>query len=255
MDTTHDFERIVDSLKEQLEALGMWGVAQMPTSRGASESRMTIAPPGMTAATRRGDERSAKIAALAALRQEVAGCTRCALSTTRTQAVFGEGNPDAELVFLGEAPGHDEDVQGQPFVGAAGQLLTKMIAAMGLSREQVYICNVLKSRPPGNRTPQPEEVEACRPFLAKQLAIIQPRIICALGAVAAKALLGPTVSITQIRGQFRSYQGIPVLPTYHPAYLLRNPSAKPQAWQDLKAIKRFLDVPPPSGDETKRVDS
>jgi len=145
-------------------------------------------------------------------------------------------------VFIGEAPGREEDLQGRPFVGAAGQLLTKMIEAMGLSRSQVYICNVLKDRPPGNRTPLPEEVEACRPFLTQQLATIRPQVICALGAVATKALLGAHAAITAVRGKPHVLDGIPVVPTFHPAYLLRNPSAKRLAWQDLKTVRRLLDT-------------
>ncbi len=158
-----------------------------------------------------------------------------------TQAVVSDGTPQAKLVFVGEAPGRDEDLQGVPFVGAAGQLLTKMIEAIGMKREDVYICNVLKHRPPGNRTPLPEEVDACFPYLQEQLTIVQPTVICTLGAVATKALLGPYVSITKIRGEIRDYQGIPVIPTFHPAYLLRNPAAKKFAWADLKKVKRLLE--------------
>ena len=142
---------------------------------------------------------------------------------------------------MGEAPGRDEDLQGKPFVGAAGQLLTKMIEAMGLRQQDVYICNVLKDRPPSNRTPLPEEVDACLPFLQQQLAIIQPKVICVLGAVAAKALLGPHVAITKIRGTLVDYQGMRLVPTFHPAYLLRNPPAKKFAWADLKKVKKLLE--------------
>ena len=178
---------------------------------------------------------------LTRLAREVEVCRRCPLYRTRTHAVVSDGSPEAKLVFIGEAPGRDEDLQGKPFVGAAGQLLTKMIQAMGLKREEVYICNVLKDRPPGNRTPLPEEVEACFPFLQEQLAIIQPSVICTLGAVATKALLGPHVSITKVRGEVRDYQGIPLVPTFHPAYLLRNPPAKKFAWEDLKRVKKLLE--------------
>ena len=155
--------------------------------------------------------------------------------------MIAEGSLRARLVFVGEAPGREEDLQGIPFVGAAGQLLTKMIQAMGLRREEVYICNVLKDRPPGNRTPLPEEVEACRPFLEEQLDIIRPKVICALGAVAAKALIGPHVAITKARGQVFDYRGILLVPTFHPAYLLRNPAAKKPAWEDLKQVKALLE--------------
>ena len=180
---------------------------------------------------------------LAALAQEVQQCRRCPLYRTRTHAVVSDGSPRARLVFVGEAPGRDEDLQGIPFVGAAGQLLTKMIEAMGLRRQDVYICNVLKDRPPNNRTPLPEEVEACLPFLQQQLAIVRPKVICVLGAVAAKALLGPHVAITRVRGLVLEYQGITLVPTFHPAYLLRNPPAKKFAWADLKKVKRLLEEP------------
>ena len=170
-------------------------------------------------------------------------CRRCPLYRTRTHAVISDGSPTARLLFVGEAPGRDEDLAGVPFVGAAGQLLTKMIQAMGLRREEVYICNVLKDRPPGNRTPLPEEIEACLPFLQEQIAVVQPEVICALGAVAAKALLGPHLAISKIRGQVCDYAGIPLVPTFHPAYLLRNPAMKRLAWSDLKQVKALLNAP------------
>ena len=188
----------------------------------------------------RAQQHETKQDALARLEGEVMACTRCPLYRTRTRHVFGSGDPEARLVFVGEAPGREEDLQGKPFVGAAGQLLTKMIEAMGLKRERVYICNVLKDRPPQNRLPQPEEIDACLPFLERQLAIIRPEVICVLGAIAAKALLGPHVAITKIRGQVFDYQGIHLVPTFHPAFLLRNPPAKRLAWQDLKRLKALL---------------
>ena len=190
----------------------------------------------------RGKRKPGKDARLATLTRAVIQCQRCPLYQTRTHAVVGDGTLDAKLVFIGEAPGREEDLQGKPFVGAAGQLLTKMILAMGFRREAVYICNVLKDRPPGNRTPLPEEMEACLPFLQEQLAIIQPQVICTLGAIATKALLGPHVSIMKVRGQVRDYQGITLVPTLHPAYLLRNPPAKKLAWEDLKTVKRLLET-------------
>ena len=177
---------------------------------------------------------------MAVVAQEAAACQRCPLYRTRTHVVVGEGSLEAPLVFVGEAPGHDEDVQGRPFVGRAGQLLTKMIEAMGLAREQVYIANILKDRPPGNRTPLPEEVASCLPFVQTQLAIIQPRVICALGAVAARALLSTEASLGSLRGRFHQYRDIPVMPTYHPAYLLRNPDAKRVVWEDLKQVRDLL---------------
>ncbi len=148
--------------------------------------------------------------------------------------------PQADLVFVGEAPGADEDAQGRPFVGRAGQLLTKIIEAMGLKREDVYICNILKCRPPGNRNPQPEEIAACEPFLIRQLEAIRPRVICALGTFAAHTLLKSEAPITVLRGRFHTYQGIPLMPTYHPAYLLRNPEAKKLVWEDVQMIMKAL---------------
>ncbi len=178
---------------------------------------------------------------LARLARSVERCTRCPLYRTRTHAVVSDGSPTARLMFIGEAPGRDEDLQGKPFVGRAGMLLTKLIEAIGMTRDEVYICNVLKDRPPGNRTPLPEEVEACLPFLQEQVAIVQPKVICVLGAVAAKALLGPHVAITKIRGQVQTYEGTTLIATFHPAYLLRNPPAKKFTWADLKLVKRILD--------------
>jgi uracil-DNA glycosylase len=178
---------------------------------------------------------------LAVLAQQVVGCTRCAeLARCRKQTVFGVGNPHAELCFVGEAPGADEDAQGEPFVGAAGKLLTKIIVAMGLTRNDVYICNVLKCRPPGNRTPAPDEVSQCRGYLDQQLDILKPKYICALGSVAAKTLLDTPQSIGRLRGRFHQYRGIPVLCTYHPAYLLRNPDAKREVWEDIQVLMREL---------------
>jgi uracil-DNA glycosylase len=174
------------------------------------------------------------------VRAEIGDCRRCALSQTRQSLVFGEGSPRAKLVFVGEAPGADEDVQGRPFVGRAGQLLTRIIGAMGLTREEVYICNILKCRPPGNRNPEPEEIAACEPFLMRQLTSIRPQAICALGTFAAHTLLKSEAPITLLRGRFHSYQGIPVMPTYHPAYLLRNPQAKKQVWEDVQMVMKTL---------------
>jgi len=177
---------------------------------------------------------------LEAVRTELGDCRRCPLGDRRHHLVFGEGNPSAELVFVGEAPGADEDAQGRPFVGRAGQLLTKIIAAMGLKREEVYICNILKCRPPGNRNPLPDEIAACEPFLIRQLGVIRPRVICAMGSIAAHSLLKSESPISVLRGRFHSYQGIPLMPTYHPAYLLRNPGAKKQVWEDVQLIMKRL---------------
>ncbi|SMC17579.1 DNA polymerase [Desulfacinum hydrothermale DSM 13146] len=178
---------------------------------------------------------------LLALREELGECTRCQLHGTRTHLVFGEGNPAARLVFVGEGPGADEDRLGRPFVGRAGKLLDKMIQAIGLRREQVYICNVVKCRPPGNRTPIPEEIEPCSPFLYKQLEVVQPKVICTLGACATQTILQTTKPISELRSGVRLWRGIPVVPTYHPAYLLRNPAKKANVWEDLLRVLQILE--------------
>ncbi len=183
--------------------------------------------------------------ALRAVREELGDCQRCKLAGRRANIVFGVGNPDARLMFIGEAPGADEDRQGEPFVGKAGQLLTKMIGAMGLSRDDVYIANVVKCRPPGNRDPEPDEVAMCRPFLDRQIAAIEPEVIVTLGRVAPMTLFDRSVAITRERGRWVEYQGVPVMLTFHPAYLLRTPSAKRDAWADLQDVMRRLDLPLP----------
>jgi uracil-DNA glycosylase family 4 len=174
--------------------------------------------------------------------QEMANCQLCQLAKTRHSLVFGDGNPNAQIVFVGEAPGADEDKHGLPFVGRAGQLLTDIIKAMGLKRKDVYICNILKCRPPGNRNPLPNEIGLCEPFLKKQLQIISPQVICALGTFAAQTLLKTDIPITMLRGRFHSYEGIKLMPTYHPAYLLRNPSAKKLVWEDVQMIIKEVPV-------------
>ena len=171
--------------------------------------------------------------------QEMANCQLCQLAKTRHNLVFGDGNSHAQIVFVGEAPGADEDEQGLPFVGRAGQLLTDIIVkGMKLDRKDVYICNILKCRPPGNRNPLPDEISKCEPFLKKQLQIISPKIICALGTFAAQTLLKTDIPISALRGRFHSYEGIKLMPTYHPAYLLRNPSAKKPVWEDVQMIMK-----------------
>ncbi|HEY7285662.1 MAG TPA: uracil-DNA glycosylase [Vicinamibacterales bacterium] len=179
--------------------------------------------------------------ALIAVRTEIGDCTRCKLHTQgRRQIVFGVGNPDADLMFVGEAPGADEDIQGVPFVGRAGQLLTKIIEAINLKREDVYIANVIKCRPPGNRNPEQDEVETCEPFLFQQVDIIKPKVIVALGTFAARALLRTLDPISRLRGRVYDYRGAKLIPTFHPAYLLRNPSSKREVWEDMKLVRRLL---------------
>jgi len=175
---------------------------------------------------------------LAEVREELGECTRCKLCRGRTRIVFGVGNPRAELVFVGEAPGAEEDAQGEPFVGRAGQLLTRIIQAIGLRREDVYICNIIKCRPPANRNPEADEIAACEPFLLKQLEVIGPKVIVALGTFAAQTLLRTKEPISKLRGRFFTYEGIPLLPTFHPAYLLRNPHEKRTVWEDMKLLQR-----------------
>jgi DNA polymerase len=179
--------------------------------------------------------------ALAAIRHDLGDCVRCKLHTLgRKQIVFGVGNPNADLMFVGEAPGADEDIQGEPFVGRAGQLLTKIIEAIELKREDVYIANVIKCRPPGNRNPEPDEVEQCEPFLFRQIDTIKPKVIVALGKFGAQCLLRTVEPITRLRGREFKYRDAILIPTYHPAYLLRNPSAKRDVWQDMKRVREIL---------------
>ena len=175
---------------------------------------------------------------LLAIRSGLGDCTRCKLHGGRTRLVFGVGNPSAELMFVGEGPGADEDLQGEPFVGRAGQLLTKMIEAMGFARSEVYIANVVKCRPPGNRDPEPDEIAACEPFLKAQIAAIRPRVVVALGRFAVQTLLRDATPISRQRGRWREYEGVRLMPTFHPAYLLRNPAEKKPAWEDLQLVMR-----------------
>jgi len=248
-----ELRALVGQLRTHLEARGrngLQGVVLTKTTRAAvaapAPDRAVAAPAPVAAAPldESGEAAPPKAktgkAGLQVVRDDLGDCKRCKLAPSRTNLVFGVGNPDAELVFVGEAPGADEDAQGEPFVGKAGQLLTKMIEAMGYTRDDVYICNVLKCRPPGNRNPEPDEVASCEPFLKRQLAAIRPRMIVALGKFAAQCLLRDDTPITRLRGGFRSYEGIPLMPTLHPAYLLRDPSKKKLAWEDLKAVNAAL---------------
>lgn len=182
--------------------------------------------------------------ALAAVREGLGECARCKLAKGRHHLVFGVGDPQAELVFVGEGPGEDEDLQGEPFVGRAGQLLTKMIEAMGYARSDVYIANVVKCRPPGNRNPEPDEIEACEPFLRAQLAAIRPKVIVALGKFAAQTLLRDGTAISRLRGRWFTYEGVKLMPTFHPAYLLRSPAEKKKAWEDLQLVMKELGKSP-----------
>jgi DNA polymerase len=237
-DTDTD-DRLRRGLVQELESLQRAGVRQLPQVAPPDSTRKMKREPTDTADGQETER------LLDVVRQEVAGCTRCAeLVAHRTQTVFGVGNPKARLCFVGEAPGADEDRQGEPFVGRAGKLLTDIIEkGMGLARGDVYILNILKCRPPGNRNPLPEEADNCRGFLDRQLALIQPEFICCLGAVAAQNLLGVATPIGQLRGDFYEYRGVRVMCTYHPAYLLRNPSAKKQTWTDIQMLMQEMGLP------------
>lgn len=187
------------------------------------------------------------VRALRMIREDIGDCTRCRLSKQgRKQIVFGVGNPNADLMFIGEAPGADEDIQGEPFVGRAGQLLTNMIKAMGIRREDVYIANIIKCRPPGNRTPERDECETCSPFLMRQIAVVKPKVIVALGAVAAKTLLAINAPMSEFRGHWYDFRGTKLAVTYHPAFLLRDPRQKKETWKDLQMVMKELGLPMPT---------
>lgn len=239
--------RAVIQKLEDLQRAGLTHIGKLPARSApavkppASETRPQPgrpAPKPAPAGHFSGGGDQDRAAALAGVQRKVAACVRCAeLARTRTQTVFGDGNPHARLAFLGEAPGADEDRLGKPFVGRAGQLLTDIIEkGMQIKRSDVYILNVLRCRPPGNRNPLPHEAANCREYLDRQLEIVQPEFICCLGAVAAQNLLGTTETIGNLRGRFRDYKGIKVLCTYHPAYVLRNPSAKREVWKDIQIL-------------------
>jgi DNA polymerase len=247
-------EQLQRGRRQKLQSLQRSGLRSIPAIRNQ---------PAAAAAEVTPDEESVPVAAvpvvstqvgaggsqaerLRVIEQEVAACQLCPeLVKNRSQTVFGVGNPDARLCFMGEAPGADEDIQGIPFVGRAGKLLTQIIEASGLRRDDVYILNTLKCRPPGNRNPLPEEASHCSGFLARQLEVINPEFICCLGAVAAQNLLGTSESIGRLRGRFHPLDGYQVLCTYHPAYLLRNPSAKRQVWEDMKILLKEMGLPIP----------
>ena len=238
-----------DDLRAHLEffaELGVDGMRPEPGWRKRSGSPETAAPPPIE----RGEEPplvqavplyGSAAEALNAIRADLGDCIRCKLHTLgRQQIVFGVGNPQADLMFVGEAPGADEDIQGEPFVGRAGQLLTKIIEAIGMKREDVYIANVIKCRPPGNRNPEPDEVEQCEPYLFRQIDTIKPKVIVALGKFAAQSLLRTAEPITRIRGREYKYRDAILMPTYHPAYLLRTPSAKREVWKDMQRVRDLL---------------
>jgi uracil-DNA glycosylase len=228
---------ITRKVHEHVRWLDRGGVVGVPLA----PPRAVVTPAHRAVAVAPAAPSSGGAARLQLVRDELGECTRCKLSKERTNIVFGTGSPDAALVFVGEAPGAEEDRTGEPFVGAAGQLLTKMIEAMGFHRSDVYICNIIKSRPPGNRNPEPDEIAACEPFLKAQLAAIRPRMLVCLGKFAAQTLLRSDAPISRMRGRFQAYEGIPLMPTFHPAFLLRNPAAKREVWADLQMVMAELD--------------
>ena len=206
-------------------------------NEGSTSERISASEPAERESVVASDEGQT----LDAFREEICTCTRCPLGATRNQFVFGSGDSNAGIMFVGEAPGADEDQSGLPFVGAAGQLLTKIIEAMGLSREEVYICNIIKCRPPGTRDPQPEEIAQCEPYLKRQIDLVQPRVLCTLGRFAAQTLLRSDQTMGRLRQSEHCYEGIPVVATYHPAALLRNPQWKRPTWEDIKKVRRLYD--------------
>ena len=236
-------------LQDKLELERSFGVEDVPyVEPGPIETPQPREESTVTKNTPREPEASvdgSKAERLATLEREMSDCQLCPLGATRTNLVFGVGSADADLMFIGEAPGADEDAQGIPFVGRAGQLLTKIINAMGLSRDKVYIGNILKCRPPENRNPRPSEVVHCLPHLRRQIAIIDPKVLVCLGGVAAGTLLQSDTPVGRLRGRFHDYEGHKLLVTYHPAYLLRNPSGKPAVWDDMKMVLNSLGLPIP----------
>lgn len=245
----HTLNKVV---KQQLMTDQRFGISSIPIPPPARPNRQTNIGNLKTLSSIDTSEKTKRLHILD--ETQVKGCRKCTLCETRTQTVFGQGNPNARLVFVGEAPGYEEDKQGLAFVGKAGQLLTKMIVAMGLSREDVYICNVLKCRPPGNRDPSADEILSCSSYLREQILLIQPDVLITLGAPASKTLLNTSQSIGKLRGRFHDYylsgvssegSAIPLMPTYHPAYLLRSPGDKKKSWDDLQMVMQHLGLPYP----------
>ena len=224
-----------EALLREIELLRDLGFTHFDLGVGAGLSR----PDALKPVAAQGD-------LLAELEQIVIACVKCRLAKSRTQVVYGVGSPNADLMFIGEAPGRDEDIQGKPFVGRAGQLLTDIIKAMKLTRDDVYIANVIKCRPPENRNPEQDELDACRPHIRRQIEIIQPKVIVTLGRFALQSLMEKGYAVSSVRGQWLDYNGIKVMPTYHPAYLLRTPAAKKDVWADMKKVMSALGIEPKS---------
>lgn len=245
-DEREELLRITKGLRSLVQrSEGAWPKGEK--TQAPAQSRAAVKAPVQAPANEGKDNRRFKTVPqlqpygdLASLHAAIKDCVKCPLGKTRTKFVFGAGDPHAKLMFVGEGPGRDEDLQGLPFVGRAGQLLTKIIEAIGMKREDVYIANIVKCRPPNNRPPEPEEVRECWPHLSAQINLIQPKVLCALGSYAARNLLGVETPISALRGKFHFIDGIPVMPTYHPAYLLRNPNDKGKVWEDMKKVRDLL---------------
>jgi uracil-DNA glycosylase family 4 len=257
--------KLSEESKKQLAAhvsyyreMGIYDFYRQPVPEGASLPMMESVEPAQVAVVppitsmpkekppTRPTESKDKPAALKIIREDIGDCTRCRLHERRTNIVFGVGNVNADIIFVGEGPGADEDAQGEPFVGRAGQLLNNMITAMGIKREDVYIANVVKCRPPGNRTPENDECDTCSPFLLRQIEVIKPKVIVALGATAAKTLLAVNDSMGNLRGRWYDFKGSRLAATYHPSYLLRDPRQKKEAWKDLQMVMKYLGLTPPA---------
>lgn len=244
--SSSEFYETARALENYLRFCKEIGIEELPAefAAGGTEIADTERNGTVLLSDRRKSRDSSAVKTLSEIREELGDCTRCRLCETRKSIVFGEGNPKARLVFVGEGPGRDEDIQGRPFVGRAGQLLTKIIQAMKLERKDVYICNVVKCRPPGNRNPQPDEVASCEPFLMKQIESINPEVIVSLGSVATGLMLKlKNFKMGQLRGTFHQYGDSKLMITYHPAALLRNPSLKKPVWEDMKLVMKELGIP------------
>jgi DNA polymerase len=268
-----ELRMLTNDLRAYVEALRVWGVQHIPTDQ-APEPRaqdpsvaQALHPPEPSPAHIGADRSPVPSASFAdgreiplpiepsldpfsqlslpELEAMAKQCMACRLHGGRTHVVFGVGNPQAELMFVGEAPGRDEDLQGEPFVGRAGQLLTRIVEAIGMKRQDVYIANVIKCRPPNNRNPEEDEIAHCEPYLIRQIALVQPRLLVALGTFAAQTLLKTKLPISQLRGRFHTYQGVKLMPTFHPAFLLRNPERKRAVWEDMQMVQRELRQPSP----------
>lgn len=241
-----DQEETLKNAKALLEYAKTLGMSEVPLESVPKPRSKQPTAIRATSGFSEEDQKNLKTAkTLDQIQNLIGDCSRCKLCKKRTKVVFGTGNPSAEIMFVGEAPGRDEDEQGEPFVGRAGQLLTKIIQAMGYERKDVYIANICKCRPPDNRPPEPDEVKSCIQFLIRQAELIAPKIIVCLGSTAVQNLLSTDAKITGLRGNLKTWQGIPVMPTYHPAFLLRNPNMKKPVWEDMQAVLKFLGKPLP----------